>query len=157
MTNLYRLQDGGVLVIDKDGNIVKVAPNDASCIVPDGGRVSVPVMLMDGKSKDHSKAPVLDLATLRPREGIRSLEDRARVDAHRIKSEQRKADAWKNPATQEIDVMSGEIAYRRSVERIGTANPKKPDDWVEPEKAWDRMRKRTEEAWRSAKTKTPSM
>jgi hypothetical protein len=92
-----------------------------------------------------------------PREGARSLEDRARVDAHRANHDRRVRDAWKNPATQEIDVMSGEIAYKRSVERIGTANSKKPDDWAEPEKAWDRMRRRTEEAWKGAKTKKPSM
>jgi hypothetical protein len=95
MTNPYRLQDGGVLVIDKDGNIVKVAGDASRCIVPDGGKVSVPLMLMDSKSKDGDKKPTFDAAHQRPRAGVIPMNDRARLDASHAMMVKRTENAWK--------------------------------------------------------------
>jgi hypothetical protein len=162
MTNPYRLQDGGVLVIGKDGNIVKVAPNDASCIVPDGGKVSVPMMLMDGKSKDAGKAPVLDIANHRPREGVRSMADRARVDMARIMNEKRTADAWRGGDN------AGATEHARQNAVVGNKNwrtglhsniaehfaaKEQPEAFEREQSAYDKQKERLQNAWRNPKTK----
>ncbi|MGE3992947.1 hypothetical protein [Pseudorhodoplanes sp.] len=138
MTNPYRLQDGGVLVLDEHGNIIKTAPNDASCIVPDGGKVSVPLTLMDGKSKDDNK-PTFDAAHQRPRHGVIPMNDRVRLDASHAMMVKRTQDAWKKPAPPPAPAASPAAA------------PQAPIVSADAKAAYERRSKRLEDAWKNVK------
>lgn len=182
----------------KDGKFtpyVTPAPGDDE-VVADGEVVRVPLFAMDSKAdylQDgeayHTLAdgsvvkikakqdqatrgqPTFDAAHQRPREGVRSVADRARTDsAHHLMS-QRNADAWKKggvvPAREKLPLADNAEAvaharqfgfgagphWRAGIASGGGAFAAKtdPQSFQREQDAFDKQKERLQNAWRNPK------
>jgi hypothetical protein len=144
MTSPYRLQDGSRLVLDKDGNIIKVARDDAQCIVPDGGRVLVPLMLMDSRSMEDTE-PTFDASAHMPRTLPMTDAQKAQHAAQMKRNEMRMNDAWKRPVLPPLTAASALPALK--------VPPQDGTGMADSQAAYERRSKRLQDAWRHANIK----
>jgi hypothetical protein len=176
MTKPYPLQNGGSLVVDQNGQIVRV--DDDEFVLPDGHTLRVPMMLMDGGTSDMipemkrapqtptfdaSKLPKVNVRDHRP--GYATMTDAQRVQsdvAHHMMVK-RTNDAWKKPAPirdygglqhAARQMVAPQMHSQHSNSEKEFAKYMAEPDTTDPEAAWDRMRARQENAWKGAKTKT---
>jgi hypothetical protein len=135
MTNY--LKDGEAFRVMPDGSTVKLNRDE---VIRDGERMIVPMTFMDGASKPGTQQPTFDAANARPRYGTMTQAQQAQSIASHHKMVERTNDAWRNPYTAPPAIKAAPVAAQASPAPVADANA-----------AYDRMKKRQEDAWMKAK------
>lgn len=133
------LKDGESFCKIINGALVKV-DSQGNEIVEDGQVMHVP-FFMDSASKPGTQAaPIVNADHARPRYGVMTQAQQAQSVASHHKMVERVSDAWRNPTLPpQQDSNPAPAPAAAPVADAGAA--------------YDRMRKRQEDAWKTAKTK----
>lgn len=127
------LKDGEAFRTMPDGSVVKL---DKDEVIRDGQRLSVPMVMMDGKPGTQA-APIVNADHARPRFGVMTDAQVAQRMASQVKYEDKIANAWKNPT----------LPPQQDSKPAASA----PAPVADAGAAYDRMKRRQEDAWKNPK------
>jgi hypothetical protein len=143
------LRDGERYHTLSDGTVLKVARDED--VMRDGQRMRVPLLMVDGVNP----APVFDAAHQRPRAGVRSLNDRARVEASHAMMVKRLNDAWRNPGLARVPAPQFRGTADDAAKRLGFTSPPAgsltAEQQAQSDQAYTARCQKLEDAWKGAK------